>query len=184
MAMPTPAPAGGDMMSPQAAGSPGDAMPAQQAQAPTLENISAAYDKLMEATKKMARIRSGLDGLVALGDTISTEDVVKSAGKMVAAGMTPEGMATVLADMPEKPEQLMEWIGQHDADVRKREADLSAMTKQVRHQLGTMAMGQLAQQGRMDQLSQAMSAVSAAGANGSMPSGGAGAMGLGAPQEE
>ena len=50
------------MMQPQTQGAPGDAMPAQQQQAPTLENISAAYDKLMEATKKMARIRSGLDG--------------------------------------------------------------------------------------------------------------------------
>lgn len=109
----------------------------------SMDNVQASYDKLRSGQAMLGKVRNGLDGLMKLGDTVSTEDVVKAAGNLVAAGLTPEGMATLLAEMPEKSEQLQEWIAQHDQDVNKRMADIDKMTDQYRHQLGVEGMQRL-----------------------------------------
>jgi hypothetical protein len=170
-----------DMMMPSA---PQGQMPAQAPQGapapqapPTLDQVSAAYDKLKAGQQMLDKVRKGLDTLVKLGDTISQEDVIKVAGKLVAAGLTPEGMATLLSEMPEKSEMLQEWIAKHDQDVTQREQQLNQMTDQYRHQMGAMAMEQLVAQHPADQ-AQAAAQMPAPQAEGTAPSD-AGAMGLG-----
>lgn len=128
----------GMILAPQAQAAP-------QATGPqdSMDNVQASYDKLKSGQAMLGKVRNGLDGLMKLGDTVSTEDVVKTAGNLVAAGLTPEGMATLLSEMPEKSEQLQEWIAQHDQDVNKRMADIDKMTDQYRHQLGVEGMQRL-----------------------------------------
>lgn len=129
---------------PQGQGQPqgqGGPTPAGAAGAPdSLSHIEASYDKLRSAQGMLAKVRNGLDSLVTLGDTVTQDDVIKVAGKLVGAGLTPGGMASLLAEMPENPEQLMMWISQHDQDVTQREQQLNQMTDQFRHELGVQAM--------------------------------------------
>lgn len=119
------------------AGAPG-AAPAQSEDA-----LSSAYTKLKEARGRMDAIQDALGKLVDMGDSVTEEDVVKSAGKIVAAGVAPEGMAALLADMPQKPELLAEWLGQHKMEIDQKEAQLDDATDTVRHELGAQALREL-----------------------------------------
>lgn len=101
-----------------------------------LEQLSSHYDKLTDAKKKLDIAREGMDGLVKMGDTVDIPAVVKVAGRLVAEGLDPAAMAALLAEMPEKPELLVEWIQQHDQQLVQREEDLGKMQMVVRHQLG------------------------------------------------
>ena len=51
------------------------------------------WDKIQESDKMLSQVRTQLDGLVQLGDTVSSDDVVKSAGQLVGAGLDPVKMA-------------------------------------------------------------------------------------------
>ena len=105
------------------------------------QDVAAArYAKMKEATAKLAATRKELDGLTALGDTVSQEDVIKAASGMVAAGIGAPAVAGILADMPEGGAALQGWIAEHDAAVRQREAQAQQALTITRHEMGVAAL--------------------------------------------
>lgn len=100
----------------------------------------AFYDKLRQAQGKIEVVQNVLGRLMGLGDTVTQEDVIKGASKIVSSGVSPEGMAAMLADMPDKQELLGPWIAQHKATFDKQDAAISQMAGQVRHQMGVEAL--------------------------------------------
>lgn len=120
------------------------APPAPASRPPTLDE---ALKGLVEARHRMDVVREQLDHLMKLGDMVKPEDVVESAGKAVAEGVSPEGMAAMLSEMPEQPEQLAEWIAQHDQEIRVKEQQLTEVTQVVSHKLAVQGFRQLMQHG-------------------------------------
>jgi len=104
------------------------------------QQLASGYKKLTEAKTLLDKVRAGMDSLAALGDMVSHEDVVKEAGKLVAAGLDPSAMASILADMPPEGEALQAWVTQHDQQIAQREQQLEQVQGLVRHEMGTSAM--------------------------------------------
>lgn len=105
-----------------------------------LENQYAALGK---AKQTLSKVRVELDALTKLGDLVTHEDVVKSAGMLVASGLEPKALASLLADMPPEGQALQNWVKQHDEAVRVREAQAEQVHNQIRGQLGQEAMRSL-----------------------------------------
>lgn len=105
-------------------------------------DMSAKFLKLKTAGELLGKARGTLDQLVTLGDVVTPEDVVKGAGSLVGAGLSPEAMAGLLAEMPSTggSEALAEWLAQQDQGLREREAQLMFVKHQVQHQMGVGAM--------------------------------------------
>jgi len=116
---------------------------------PNLDEVSgelqAKYSKLSSARDLLDAVQEQMDGLAAKYDTVSPEDVVTSAGKLVAAGLAPEAMAGMLADMPDNSQALQDWVAQHQKDVAARSEQLDAMLGETRHQMGVVGLRQLMQ---------------------------------------
>lgn len=103
----------------------------------------AFYDKLQQAQGKIDVVQNVLGQLMQMGDMVTQEDVIKGASRIVSAGVSPEGMASLLADMPDKQEMLGPWLMEHKATFDKQEQAIKALSGSVRHQMGAEAMGQL-----------------------------------------
>lgn len=138
--------------------------PAMGNSPPTLDF---AYDRLREARGRMDTIQNVLGGLVKMGDMVTQEDVIKAASKIVAAGVSPEGMASMLADMPEKSELIAPWLAQHAEQINAKEQQLDEVMGTVQHHMGVQAMRQL--MGQASQEDAGMQNDLAAQANGSGP---------------
>jgi uncharacterized coiled-coil protein SlyX len=114
---------------------------------PNLDEVSgelqAKYSKLSSARDLLDAVQEQMDGLASKYDTVSPEDVVTSAGKLVAAGLAPEAMAGMLADMPDNSQALQDWVAQHQKDVAQRSEQLDAMLGETRHQMGVVGLRQL-----------------------------------------
>ncbi|MCK9361728.1 hypothetical protein M0Q28_05930 [Patescibacteria group bacterium] len=116
---------------------------------PNLDEVSgelqAKYSKLSSARDMLDAVQEQMDGLAVKYDTVSPEDVVTSAGKLVAAGLAPEAMAGMLADMPDNSQALQDWVAQHQKDVAARSEQLDALLGETRHQMGVVGLRQLMQ---------------------------------------
>ena len=110
------------------------------------EQAKAHYAKTTAADSMLNSVRAELDKLTSLGDTVTSEDVIQAAGRLVAAGLTPMAMAGLLADMPEGGQALANWVAVHDQDVTQREAQLAPVHALVRHQVGVTGLHSLMQQ--------------------------------------
>jgi len=182
--MPTPFDLGAQGPQPQdgqPAMPPGQGMPQQGApQAPdTLAHVEASYNKLREAQGLLSKVKNGLDHLVTLGDTVTTDDIIQTAGKLIGGGITPEGMASLLAEMPDSnPEQLMMWIAQRDQDVTQRIKQTDAMAQAFRHEMGTLAVRKIMANGQVEQAAPEQGASPDAGGPAEMTSNVANSMGL------
>lgn len=108
-----------------------------------LSEIMAGYEQLQQAESKLSVVREGLESLMAKGDMVSQEDVVDVAGRIVAEGISPGAMAALLADMPQKPEEIAQWIAGHEAQLQQREAALLQVQGAVRHHMGVTALTDL-----------------------------------------
>lgn len=111
---------------------------AQAPQSP--EELMAHYSKLRSAEQTLGAIKAQLDQLSALGDTITPEDVIVATGRLVGLGLSPNSLAGMLADMPQKGDLLAQWIAERDADIAQRSAQLDFVTRGVRQQIGVGAM--------------------------------------------
>lgn len=120
-----------------------EAAPQNSASTPRPPSLGTAYGKLQEARGKMDVIQNALAKLMSMGDMVKQEDVIKAAGKIVAAGVDAKGIAAMLADMPDKGELLAPWIAQHKEQIDQKEQQLDEVTHSVRHQLGVQSMQQL-----------------------------------------
>jgi len=121
-------------------------VPQSSAPSPNPPSLGTAYGKLQEARGKMDVIQNALAKLMSMGDMVKPEDVVKAAGRIVAAGVDAKGIATMLADMPDKGELLAPWIAQHKEQIDQKEQQLDEVTHSVRHQLGVQSLQQLMSQ--------------------------------------
>lgn len=116
---------------------PAAAPPLHEALGSQHDQARAQYQQLADARGTLDKVREGLGVLVALGDAVSSEDVIKEAGKLVAHGLSPSSMAGLLAEMPDGGgEALQGWLAQHEADVTQREQQLEPMLTQARHEMG------------------------------------------------
>lgn len=110
-----------------------------------LTQLNSHYDKLGEAQAKLKVAREGMDALVAMGDSVGLPDVVKVAGRLVAEGLDPGAMASLLADAPEKTEFLVQWLQEQDKQIAQREEDVARTQLVVRHQMGVEGLRELMQ---------------------------------------
>lgn len=102
------------------------------------------FDALAKAKGTLDKIRAELTQLASLGDSVTEEDVIKSAGKLVAHGIAPVAMAGVLSGMPPSGGQaLAGWVQQQAQAMEAKEAQLVPMLETARHGLGVMAMHSL-----------------------------------------
>lgn len=104
----------------------------------------AQLSKLEEIAGRQRVVREQMNHLKTLGDLVSEDDVVASASKIVAAGVPPMSVATLLADMPSGAEALKEWIVGQEAQFAQKEAQMNQVMGMVRHNTGLAALRLLA----------------------------------------
>ena len=106
-----------------------------------------AAGQLAQLTKQktmVGNVKSELDKLSALGESVTPEDVIKGAGLLVGKGADPMAMASLLADMPQGGQALAAWLQQHDTQLAQNEQQLDQMLAGARHQAGSAALHVLA----------------------------------------
>lgn len=104
----------------------------------------AQFTKLAEARSMLDKVRVELTSLDKLGDLVTSEDVIRGAGKLVAAGLSPMAMAKLLSDLPEQGPAINAWLASHAQAVGQREQQLDPVLAEARHQLGVSALRALA----------------------------------------
>jgi hypothetical protein len=105
------------------------------------EQAKARYAQTSEAGKRTQNALGEVQQLQALGDTVTPENVIQGAGKLVAAGESPQQMAALLADMPQgSGEVLQGWLAQHAQQLQAALAQLKPYHKDAAHQLGVNAL--------------------------------------------
>src|SRR5215469_12402864 len=84
----------------------------------------AIYGKTVSARNMLDHIRTELDRLTNLADTVTPQDVIGAAGRLVGHGIPAKEMATLLADMPTNAGQgLAAWVQMHDQNARQQEME-------------------------------------------------------------
>src|SRR5271163_229728 len=105
------------------------------------DQARARFDATSKATKSVDQFQSGLGALSKMGDSVTPEDVIQEAGKLVAGGQDPATLAGFLADMPSSGGQaLAGWVEAHLQTVQQAEAQTAAAHGQARHALGVSAL--------------------------------------------
>lgn len=107
---------------------------------------AAQFAKLREAKAMVTHIRSALDGLASMGDSVGAEDVIKAAGGLVANGGDPVALAGLLADMPQGGQAIQAWVAGHAEQLKANEAQLDQQLGMARHEAGASALHSLAMQ--------------------------------------
>lgn len=102
------------------------------------------FEKLAESRSLLDKVRVEMTSLDKLGDLVTEEDVIKGAGKLVAAGLSPLALAKLMSDLPDKGPAINSWLATHAATIAQREQQLDPVLEQARHQLGVSAMRVLA----------------------------------------
>lgn len=103
-------------------------------------SASARYAKLKEAEGRVSIARESMDRLAELRDTVTQDDVVKAAGRLVSAGAGAAEIAGMLAEMPPDGDALAGWIAQKDLKLRELEGQLEAAKDAARYKLGVSAL--------------------------------------------
>lgn len=98
------------------------------------------YSKMREAKTQIDAVMRVFGGLSQLGDTVSTKDVVKGCGDIVAAGVPAVQMATILADMPEKAPELQAWVNDEFKKAQSAEKQIDEGLNITRHGLISSAL--------------------------------------------
>ena len=136
------------------------------------DRAKAQFDKLADARSMLDKVRVELTSLDKLGDLVTSEDVIKGAGKLVAAGLSPLAVAKLLSDMPEKGPAINGWLVQHATQVAGRETQLEPVLAAARHQMGVAGMrsliGQHVEQSLGEQQTQTAAAPFTAAASNSL----------------
>lgn len=106
----------------------------------------AMYQNLSQTQSKLAMVGDSLAKLVKLGPAVTVDDVMEQARGLVAAGVEPKALASVLADMPpgQGGEPLAGWVIQHSQTVAQRAQALAPLLAQSRQELGASAIRLLA----------------------------------------
>lgn len=105
----------------------------------------AQYLKMSESFGHLTALREELDKLLALGDMVDQNDVVKSASNLVGKGFGAHELAVMLSQMPDNPEGLRGWLQTTDQQVKVLEANAQQHMALARHQLGVDSLHVLMQ---------------------------------------
>lgn len=106
----------------------------------SLQQHIAHYDKIQQIAGKAKLMREQLDQLVKLNDTVTNEDLVNAASRLVGKGIGAAEIAGILSEAPEGGEELKGWILQKDMTLRQEEAQLSQMSALSGHNMGVSAL--------------------------------------------
>lgn len=98
------------------------------------------YSKMREAKTQIDTVMNVFGRLSQLADTVTTKDVVKGCGDIVAAGVPAVQMATILADMPEKAPELQAWVSDEFKKAQDAEKQIDEGLNVTRHGLITSAL--------------------------------------------
>ena len=107
------------------------------------DQAAARFGKIEGVAKMTAATRQGLEHCLALGDTVTTEDVVEAAAGMVAAGVPAMEVASTLADMPTGGEALQAWLAQQSEVLAGQEAQVAAGLANAGFDLGVAGLHHL-----------------------------------------
>ena len=133
-----------------AAGASAPAAPAAQPpHLAALDQIHSAnkaqFEKVDSSRQTLLKVRAELDKLQKLGDSVTTEDVIKAGGGLVAAGLTPKAVAGLMATLPQGGgEALAGWVQQHEQMLDQQEQQNQQMHQLAAHQMGASAIHALA----------------------------------------
>jgi len=109
-----------------------------------LDTSVAQFEDLQHRLGLLDMVKRSLGDLLDKGVALSSQDVTDAAGRLVAGGLKPEAMASLLSQMPDKPEALQQWV-QHYAELtEQREEQLESAMTAARHQMGVAGMVTLA----------------------------------------
>lgn len=105
----------------------------------------AIHNQVTREMVMLDHIRREMDHLVSKGDTVTPQDVIGAAGRVVGHGMGTREMATLLSDMPTQAGQgLAAWLMVHDANIRQAEAQVRHAKALAQHAVGVSAMRNMA----------------------------------------
>ena len=91
----------------------------------TAQAAKAKFDQTSSAKRRTQGALTELEQLQALGDTVTPENIIQGAGKLVASGESPQQMAALLADMPQGSCQVLQgWLSQHIQQLTQALAQL------------------------------------------------------------
>ena len=116
----------------------------------------AQFEKVDSSRQTLLKVRAELDKLAKLGDSVTTEDVIKAGGGLVAAGLTPKAVAGLMATLPQGGgEALAGWVQQHEQMLEQQEQQNQQMHQLAAHQMGASAIHALASHAHEAQAAQA-----------------------------
>lgn len=101
------------------------------------------FDKAREAHQQVMVMRQELDNLLALGDTVTMDDLVEAAGNMVAKGLPAIQLASSLAEAPEQQSQLQAWVQEKSDALVPSEEMAGQMVREAGFALGKTALESL-----------------------------------------
>lgn len=105
----------------------------------------AMFDNTSRALAHIQMMSQELTSLSKLGDTVTPDDVIETAGNIVGKGsFSPMEAATVLSDMPDGGQALAGWVSQHLAQNQATMAQVQQAHAMARHEMGASGLRLLA----------------------------------------
>lgn len=105
------------------------------------EHAKAMNDKATKAGNLIKMMRMEMDELASKGDTVTHEDIMGVAGRLVGNGVPAKEMALLLAGMPASVGQaLAGWVSQHDELLAQQEVLVNKMQRLTRFDLAQASL--------------------------------------------
>jgi len=107
-----------------------------------LNKVKAQFTHIGEVKSNLDGISKLLDKLTDLGDVVTEDDIVKTAGQIVGKGWMPaDQMAGILADMPPNGggTALAKWVLAHDIQIKQQLLQVTQLQEMAGHQMGVTA---------------------------------------------
>lgn len=108
-----------------------------------MDSAEARFDKMKEADSQIKAVIQAFGGMMNLADTVTTKDVVGACADIVAAGIPAVQMATILANMPEQPQQLQAWIKHEFEQAQTADQKIQQGLAITRHQMISAGLNSL-----------------------------------------
>lgn len=118
---------------------PGTRSEAQQHFDSAEDSAAEEFHKLKTLDGQMKVVQKQFQGLLQLNDTVTMGDVVKSSGAIVAAGVPAVQVASSLAEVPQQPEMLQQWVKQKAGEAAQQEQQLKQALAKASWNLGLAA---------------------------------------------
>jgi hypothetical protein len=98
----------------------------------------------MKAQGILDHLRTELDKLMDMGDTVRPEDVIEATGRLVGHGIGATQLASIMSDMPAMGgEGLASWVRMHDVTITNAEMQLNQEVRMLQSRLGVAGLKSL-----------------------------------------